>query len=427
MEIAIEDITCPITGQIFCKPVVAADTFTYEREAIECWIAKNSTSPLTNKSMSSNLVENRTLENIIINIMDRYPEKKKEQYKYLYEFDHHERDVKKFIRKNEYEELLNYINFDCTKLKLNAHIKKIFDNCQDNEILIHFIDNTSSGEKELLQSILLSSASNEIIHHALKCIDDLDIVLKHGQRPIHYAIKKGEINLFNYIVSKNIDIDKCDDNGNNLLHYLAMNFNKSIADKLMDKRININGLNKKNQTPLLTAINYKNKDSIMYLLANGADINIPDIDGKLPIHYSIIYLDNVMCPDFMPYFSKQYNIPTNKSKYPIHYACKYSSLKAIKILLESKIDLQVTDHKNFKPIHYIAIYGNKDEISYILNTGAEIDDIVEFDNKNQNFLTLLFKNNKLDKENDFIKEIIANKKIDIIESLRLLSDIEPYE
>jgi len=47
---------CPITQSLFVDPVVAADGNTYERTAIEKWLAAHSTSPLNNEELPSKTV-----------------------------------------------------------------------------------------------------------------------------------------------------------------------------------------------------------------------------------------------------------------------------------------------------------------------------------------------------------------------------------
>ena len=50
-----EDITCPITHEIFIDPVILeGDGYTYERTAIEKWLRSNSTSPSTGAAIKRN-------------------------------------------------------------------------------------------------------------------------------------------------------------------------------------------------------------------------------------------------------------------------------------------------------------------------------------------------------------------------------------
>lgn len=51
------EVSCPITLELFEDPVKAADGHVYERQNIELWFQKHSTSPMTNLPMESFLLE----------------------------------------------------------------------------------------------------------------------------------------------------------------------------------------------------------------------------------------------------------------------------------------------------------------------------------------------------------------------------------
>ncbi|KAJ8282379.1 hypothetical protein COCON_G00048980 [Conger conger] len=59
-----DEFLCPITREVMKDPVIAADGFSYEREAIESWInSKNRSSPMTNLPLQTTVVTpNRTLK-----------------------------------------------------------------------------------------------------------------------------------------------------------------------------------------------------------------------------------------------------------------------------------------------------------------------------------------------------------------------------
>lgn len=65
-EVPIEWI-CPITSEIMSDPVICEDGFTYERNAINTWFAKDKrTSPMTNVELSSTeVISNTKLRNEI--------------------------------------------------------------------------------------------------------------------------------------------------------------------------------------------------------------------------------------------------------------------------------------------------------------------------------------------------------------------------
>ncbi len=57
-----QSFMCPITYEMMSDPVVCADGFTYERSAIEAWLARSLVSPMTGARLSSRaLVPNHAL------------------------------------------------------------------------------------------------------------------------------------------------------------------------------------------------------------------------------------------------------------------------------------------------------------------------------------------------------------------------------
>lgn len=58
-------LLCPISRDVMNDPVIAADGNTYEREAIEQWIARSPTSPLTRERLGHiNLISNRAIKQL---------------------------------------------------------------------------------------------------------------------------------------------------------------------------------------------------------------------------------------------------------------------------------------------------------------------------------------------------------------------------
>ncbi|KAJ1454155.1 hypothetical protein M885DRAFT_427227, partial [Pelagophyceae sp. CCMP2097] len=59
------EVCCPITHEVMQDPVLAADGHSYERCAIEQWLATRDTSPLTNAPLDSKLlIPNHALKSL---------------------------------------------------------------------------------------------------------------------------------------------------------------------------------------------------------------------------------------------------------------------------------------------------------------------------------------------------------------------------
>jgi hypothetical protein len=66
-SLGVHDVaTCPITLDVMDDPVVAGDGFTYQKSAIEAWLAHSDKSPVTGKSMDTRITfPNRALRSVL--------------------------------------------------------------------------------------------------------------------------------------------------------------------------------------------------------------------------------------------------------------------------------------------------------------------------------------------------------------------------
>jgi len=75
-KLAMEDVPpemiCPISNDLMKDPVICADGHTYEREAIQKWIRRKASSPMTNQRLQEpvQLIPNHALRSLISNFVD---------------------------------------------------------------------------------------------------------------------------------------------------------------------------------------------------------------------------------------------------------------------------------------------------------------------------------------------------------------------
>jgi hypothetical protein len=63
-----DSFICPLTLQVMTDPVICADGHNYEREAIESWLERSNSSPLTGEELvHKSLMPNCTLRALIEN------------------------------------------------------------------------------------------------------------------------------------------------------------------------------------------------------------------------------------------------------------------------------------------------------------------------------------------------------------------------
>ena len=180
------DLRCPITHEIFLDPVIISDGFTYEREAIEKALNKSKKSPLTNKALSNTTIISNFIIKKTVNIyLEKYPEKKNEQYKLDEPFD-----------LSSYESFIEYR-------------KKI----SDEEVSKSFKD--ESFVKKWVDSL-----------------NNLDAVNNNGWGLIHYICSNSTPEMIRYIIKKGVDEKVKTADGESILHIINENPSIDIKELL---------------------------------------------------------------------------------------------------------------------------------------------------------------------------------------------------
>ena len=153
----IYDITCPITYLIMLHPVLANDGFVYEQYAIKKWFENNSTSPMTNEKIKTNLFHCQSMLNIINNFLELHPEYKPNQYVEKKKYKLCKDDISKFIMDKNYDKLLNYYDYSA-KYVLTP---EVIENADSN--IIEYIIGSSinlSNSLCVLQKLCKTKSNN---------------------------------------------------------------------------------------------------------------------------------------------------------------------------------------------------------------------------------------------------------------------------
>lgn len=197
----IDTVTCPITGCIFFKPIVAEDGHTYEEFAFLEWHKTHNTSPITRKNISAIVVPNYIIISIIDTLVKIKPSIKDLVYKRDMSYKKNKEDITKFISEHKFDKLLNYTSFDLNDMDIVA----IFQHCKDKATLYHILKN-----------------SNDIAN------------FKSGSwNLINFASRYNNFIVLEYGVKENIDMYNLIDDWNNL-QLACINSSFEIINYLID-------------------------------------------------------------------------------------------------------------------------------------------------------------------------------------------------
>ena len=246
-----------------------------------------------------------------------------------------------------------------------------------------------------------SSAGNlDMFQFLLNKGADANILDDNGYLPLHWACRKGYLKMIELLIDKKFNINAKGDRGFTALHHAAEHGHLEIVKILIDKGANINIPTSEGRFPIQFAaynghldilkhlleiikdVNFKDdetnatllmcasmgdKDNVVkYLMDQGADITIMDIDGKVPLHYAtynghlnVIKLLIESKPELI-------NAPTLQGETALHIATKTGQTEVVKYLLSKRADNNLQD-KNHKTAKLIAEREGFEEIFKLLD------------------------------------------------------------
>ena len=107
-----------------------------------------------------------------------------------------------------------------------------------------------------------------------------------------------------------------------------------------------------------------------YLHYSGGSINLPSIDGRLPLHYAVLSNSQATLA-FIVSKENAFNIPDQMGRIPLHYACTLDNTVLIKML--DFVDINYKDVTGFTPLHWAVMHENIHIIKLLVENGAKLN------------------------------------------------------
>ena len=359
VEKIVECITCPIFKMIMFDPVKACDGIAYERTAIERWFEKNNSSPMTGAQINKQLIPCINLKNIISEVLVLQPNLKSEQYEPdLIDYQLKKNDIQTLLIFKQYNKLKNYTNFHLESFFLLVDVK-IFLNFIPEDVQKHIIDNSH----------------------------DLNVSIMKGSKLIHQVALFGSVEIFKFLVSKDIDLICKKINNSTLTHYICNNCSDDIVKYFIDLNINLESEDSSGNRPIHLLIKNSNisNETIIYFIEKGINLECPNEEGKYPIHLACDD-ENYREALIMYMWSKNINLECcdDDNWRPIHYLCNGSHKVLIKELIDKNVMLDCETNCGKKPIHLLAKPSTITMLQYLLQKNVQVTDLIENSDSDNN-------------------------------------------
>ena len=442
------NITCPLSLQIYRNPVHADDGYTYEEIYLKKWLAKNESSPFTKKRIT-NYYYDLSKKSLVDIILTEYPHFRKDQYVSCEDI------VKEIIKNSDYSDL-NFDDFDFemfgSLMFPHDQLKKFFTNIRSADLykLIDLykstvdnynnninnnnlmgintrgraIRNTFDGEFNNLPNIgrgrIIRNYDIEVTPDSANSVDSLDYEQRFGDTNMHFGFyrdnrhnsdNKDKVNNINkfllrlfchadleyikYVISKNINVNVKDCEGRNCIHYACF---YSTDDEIIKYIINNYEIDSRS---IIIICSFRNPSLAKFVL-DKENINLETVyDG------SNNKLIHIICKKSVPHIIK-YIIDKNvdleaancENYRPIHYLCMNRYFDCVKYLVEKGVNINAKTNDGNTPLHYACKYGSHKIINYLIQKGANINIL---NNKGRCAIHYIF---KYQKDEQLLKYII---------------------
>jgi uncharacterized protein len=114
------------------------------------------------------------------------------------------------------------------------------------------------------------------------------VLLDHGFPPTNEMLfescKKGLFSVAQRLIEKGVDVNCVDKNGGTPLLFACANGFPEMALMLIEKGANVNCVDKYKNTPFQLACSNKLTEVALKLIEKGANVNCKDVDGNTPLH-----------------------------------------------------------------------------------------------------------------------------------------------
>lgn len=236
-------------------------------------------------------------------------------------------------------------------------------------------------------------------------VDDLKlkptVVSADGETVLHSLVRKpNQTEIINYFISKGVDVNKADNDGNTVLINAASARDTEVLELLLSKVKDVNVQNAKGESALSIAVQSGSPKTVELLLSKKANINVLDKDNNNLGYYLIqSYRPQMMggrgpessnnAPKEDPFTAKikllQENglnlAQTQKDGNNLyHFAVLKNDLTLLQKIANLNIDINTKNKDGLTALHKaIMIAKNDSIIKYLLSIGAKKDIKTDFD------------------------------------------------
>ena len=218
----------------------------------------------------------------------------------------------------------------------------------------------------------------KILHEIIKNIKHktyFDAQNVKGQTALFLACSFGLQKSVKILLEAGSNPNITDRKSNTSLHAAVLgSCSKNIIKAIIDRGALVNAKNKQKHTALTLSCRKGNVDEINFLLKNGPNPNITDVDDETVIHHAIYGGCSKKALKAIVDHGADINARSKSNLTPLMIACQKRNIDAIYVLLQAGADPNINDLKGATVIHHAVTSGCRKRIlQAIIGHGADVN------------------------------------------------------
>ena len=238
---------------------------------------------------------------------------------------------------------------------------------------------TSAQKKQTAEQdlILFSKQGREaLVYKALSQGVSPNGIDENNNSALFYALEQQHYSIAHLLINANANVDHILKSGLNLLMFFIQKNDKQALQLLLNNHVNFNYQTaQKGDSALLLATNAKKTKIVKLLLQAGADPNLANHEGLIPLVIAIknrsINITTALLQNGANIDQLSRPMGENFSATPLIHFATYGDAISIFALLRLGANINLTNEINISPLGAAALVGNLDIVRLLLDAGAD--------------------------------------------------------